>query len=304
MILRHLTITIASLLLCIGLIAQDQLPLASAGLVERLENFPADSIASRHVDIWTPEDYDKSQLHHVIYVQDGQMLFDSTQTWNQQEWQMDETITKLMNDESIPPTIVVAIHNSGKERMADYFPQKPFEILPEDVQKDFKEMPEGSNADAYVKWLVNDLRPYINKNFAVDTSATATTIMGSSMGALISMYAWTEYPEVFGSAICMSTHWIGGYADYDNPVPASFYYHLEKNLPDPAKHKIYFDHGTEGLDKLYAKHQKRVDQMMQEEGYVSDQNFKSAVIEGAKHDENAWAARLAEPILFILGSKK
>lgn len=284
--------------------AQSDIPSTPAGLVERIENFPTDSIATRHIDIWTPEDYDKNGSYPVIYAQDGQMLFDSTATWNQQEWKLDETISELIQSGTIPPCIVVAIHSVQQTRHADYFPQSAYEILPDDTKAQYaKEFTEGAKADAYLKFIVDELRPFINKSFAVDTTAANTYIMGSSMGGLIAMYATINYPEVFSGAICMSTHWIGGYTDYDNPVPASFLHILEKNTPDPATHRFYFDHGTEGLDKLYGKHQQRVDVMMADKGYQEGQNYMSKVYEGADHNEKAWAARLSAPLSFMLSKK-
>ena len=70
------------------------------------------------------------------------------------------------------------------------------------------------------------------------------------MGALISLYALCEYPDVFAGAACLSTHWPGLFSMDNNPVPGAFFSYLKKSLPSPGKHRIYFDHGTETLDAM------------------------------------------------------
>lgn len=284
-----------------------QLPESSKGLVERLESFPSDFIEDRHVDIWLPEDYPDHGSYGVIYMHDGQMLFDSTHTWNHQEWHVDEVLSEMIDSQLVDPVIVVGIHNSDT-RHADYFPQKPFEILPADLQKQYTQnagqrkslFPEGPQSDAYLSFIVQELKPFIDKTYKTKSSARYTHIMGSSMGGLISMYALWEYPEVFGSAACLSTHWIGGYSDRDNPIPAAFLHYMTGRVALPTSHRLWFDHGTEGLDSSYGKHQQRVDAMLLENGYIQGKNLSSKVYEGADHNEKAWSDRLHEIFAFLL----
>jgi len=291
-------------------ITYGQLPTTESGLVERLEDFPSDYITPRHVDIWTPADYDKSKKYRVLYMHDGQMLFDSTVTWNKQEWKIDEVLTNLITANKIEPVIVVGIHSS-KERHADYFPQKAFEILPPHIKENYMPedsimrteslFPNGPHADDYLKFITSELKPYIDTNFPTKSDAANTIIAGSSMGGLISMYAMFEYPEVFGAAACLSTHWIGGMVDNnENPVPAAFQHYMTKQMPDAATHKIYFDHGTVGLDSLYKIHQLNINDTMKDAGYRDDKNMLTKVYEGHDHKELYWSQRLDEVLLFIL----
>ena len=117
--------------------------------------------------------------------------------------------------------------------------------------------------------------------------------MGSSMGGLISLYALTEYPAVFGGAACLSTHWpAGGGVMID---------YLRSALPDPAGHRIYFDHGTATLDSLYPPFQRRADAVMRAAGYVEGRDWVTRVFAGAEHSERAWRVRVEQPLIFLLG---
>ena len=117
--------------------------------------------------------------------------------------------------------------------------------------------------------------------------------MGSSMGALISLYAVTEYPDVFGAAGCVSVHWPIG----DGLVAD----HLARHLPPRGTHRFYFDHGTVTLDAGYATYQRRVDAMLRAAGWREGRDFMTYVDAGAAHDERAWRARVDVPLEFLLG---
>ncbi|MEO0895628.1 MAG: alpha/beta hydrolase-fold protein [Bacteroidota bacterium] len=279
------------------------------GRVIRIDSFQSEYVTARNVDVWLPENYKKLKRYPVLYMHDGQMLFDSTTTWNGQEWAVDEVAHQLMAEGKVDPFIVVGVWNGGPTRHVDYFPRKPFESLP----KDFKDSllatykrPGQENlfvselkSDSYLKFLVKELKPYIDENFNTKKKAKDTYIAGSSMGGLISWYAICEYPEVFGAAACLSTHWPGIFQNEGNPIPQAFASYLENNLPDPKSHKIYFDYGTETLDAMYPAHQKKVDNIMEEKGYV-EENWKTLVFEGENHSENAWQRRLHIPLEFIM----
>lgn len=294
-----------STILCLA-----QLPATESGLVERIVDFPSDYVSPRHVDIWTPADYDNTQKYPVIYMHDGQMLFDSTHTWNKKEWNVDEVLSQLIIDKKVRPCIIVGIHNS-KERHADYFPQKAFEILPPHIKESYMPedsierlnslFPNGPHADNYLKFIVEELKPYIDGAFPTLGDSTHTYIAGSSMGGLISMYAMFEYPEIFGAAACISTHWIGGMKDdSENPVPAAFQHYMTKNMPASETHRIYFDHGTFGLDALYGNHQLNINDTMRDAGYEDEKNLLTKVFEGHDHDENDWAKRLDQIFMFLI----
>ena len=98
------------------------------GTIERIDSFNSKFVRSRNIDVWLPKDYNSNEQYAVLYMHDGQMLYDSTTTWNKQEWGVDEVMTSLIDQGKIRKTIVVGIWNTT-DRHAEYFPQKPFESL-------------------------------------------------------------------------------------------------------------------------------------------------------------------------------
>ena len=300
-------ITVVILLFWFGGIAQ-KLPKVASGSIERVENFKSHFINARNVDIWLPKGYNATKKYAVLYMQDGQMLFDSTQTWNHQSWNVDVVLTKLLQEKKIQNVIVVGIWNDSKTRHSDYFPQKPFESLTPE-QKDFvnKQLQTASrtkevfksNSDNYLKFLIKEVKPYIDQKYSVYKDQAHTFIAGSSMGGLISMYAICEFPKVFGGAICMSTHWPGVFTVEGNPVPEAFVRYLKANLPDPRKHKIYFDYGDKTLDAMYPPLQKKADEVMKAKSFTS-KSWMTKFYPGADHSEKSWYNRLNIPMEFLL----
>ena len=256
MTLAQLTQLFIPLLLSFSLAASAQaIPHTDSGQVVRLEKFASKYIDARNVDIWLPDNFaslrNNRQKFNVIYMHDGQMLFDSNTTWNKKSWMMQSSITKLIKENKIKEVIVVGIWNGGERRHSEYFPQKPFEMLTTEQKNSIKVAVRKNNAsvfnnyelnaDNYLKFMVEELKPFIDKKFSTNTNSNNTFIAGSSMGGLISMYAICEYPNVFGGAICMSTHWPGIFEMENNPITQAFRSYLEANLPNPKNHKIYFD---------------------------------------------------------------
>lgn len=287
----------------------------SQGSLVTLTDFKSNYVSSRDVHVWLPDNYHKKSQQGkkfaVLYMHDGQMLFDAQQTWNKQEWGVDETASALIKQNKVRPFIVVGINNGGAAlRHPEYFPQKPFEsLLPQKQQSLYQAEKSpgylvfGGNkvqSDNYLKFIVKELKPYIDTQYKVLKDAANTYIMGSSMGGLISMYAISEYPEVFGAAACLSTHWPGDFSALDDQIPNAFYRYMKNNLPEPKTHRIYFDYGTETLDALYPRLQQQVDKIIKARGY-SDSNWITNEFKGANHTENAWNERLHLPLLFLFG---
>ena len=242
---------------------------------------------------------------------DGQMLYDPSNTWTKSSWEVDDVLTKLQREGKIADVIVVGISNTGKTRHAEYFPQKPFESLTTE-QQDFvtKSLQTTGRtteifkpvSDNYLKFIVTELKPFIDKKYAVYKDRKHTFIAGSSMGGLISMYAICEYPSVFGGAACLSTHWPGIFSMESNPVPAAFVKYMQNHLPNPKTHMIYFDYGDQTLDAMYPPLQKKVDEVMKEKGFT-DKNWETRFFPGKSHSEVSWNERLDIPILFLLSIK-
>jgi len=280
----------------------------SSGKIQRFENFKSQFVDARNVDVWLPDGYSEKEKYAVLYMHDGNMLYDAESTWNKQAWEVDEVAGKLITEGKTQKFIVVGIWNNGQKRHPEYFPQKPYESLTS-VEKDTitaKLQKAGRTkevfkpySDLYLKFLVSELKPFIDKTFATKSDRKNTFIAGSSMGGLISMYAICEYPEVFGGAACLSTHWPGIFSVDNNPIPDAFVTYLKNNLPNPRSHKIYFDYGDQTLDALYPKLQQKVDVVMKEKGFTEN-NWVTKFFPGKDHSEKSWKERLDIPLLFLL----
>lgn len=270
----------------------------ASGTLERYY-VSSDHVDARNVDIWLPENYSSDKKYAVLYMHDGQMLYDSTKTWNNQEWKVDEVVSDLLSENKIAPVIVVGIWNNGDQRFAEYFPEKVINYIPK-TQRDslMKLGPVNLKADRYLEFLVDELKPFVDSTYSTQPDPSHTYLMGSSMGGLISMYAVSEYPEVFGGAACLSTHWVGT-SELDTIIPMAIEKYLSANLPPPKNHKLYFDHGTATLDSLYPPYQDRIDQIMHDKGYTRE-NWMSREFEGADHSEKSWSSRLHIPLTFLL----
>ncbi|AWL13084.1 hypothetical protein HMF8227_02632 [Saliniradius amylolyticus] len=301
---------IVTLTLCLALTAQAETPKVSAGKLVRLADFPSEHVPARHVDIWLPPDYSQEQSYAVLYMHDGQMLFDGSTTWNNQEWQVDEVASRLITTGKVQPFIVVGVHNGGANRHSEYFPQRPFQALSKTQRQHQYTLRRSESqklfnqevySDRYLRFLVEELKPYIDAHYSVRTGPAHTFIMGSSMGGLISWYALAEYPRVFGGAACLSTHWPGSFEADNNPIPERFLAYMHDRLPEPEEHRLYFDFGTETLDAMYPPLQARVDNLMSDLGYT-ERLWQTRKFEGAAHTENDWAKRLHHPLLFLLGN--
>lgn len=290
-------------LLLFPILAAAQVPQVSAGKIERHENFPSKFVAPRNVDVWLPPNFSPGKKYAVLYLHDGQMLFDSATTWNKQEWGVDETLSKLFAEGKIQPCIVVGIWNTPRRR-EEYFPAKAFDNIEKNWQdslrKDLNRPLPRPLADEYLKFLVSELKPFIDKKYSTKRGRAHTFTGGASMGGLISLYAICEYPKVFGGAACLSTHFPLGFRKDETAFFKGLEIYLRKNLPAPKKHKIWFDFGTETLDAWYEPLQNRVDELMRGRGFSSE-NWVTRKFEGAEHSEKAWRARFQLPMLFLMG---
>lgn len=284
-------------------------PQVSAGTIVDLGVVKSNYADPRRVVVWLPSGYDPhGPKYAVLYMHDGQNLFDTKTAGYGMEWQIDETLDRLIRERKVRPTIVVGIWSTPK-RLQEYVPSKAFNGLPAEYRQKVRALYGGDPlSDGYLKFLVRELRPMINRRFNVKTDAADTAIMGSSMGSLISLYAIDEYPDVFGAAGMMSTHWplfmtpdgkSVGDQEYE-VVSSAFERYLTPALPDPRNHRLYFDHGSETLDAVYARYQDRVDGVVARRGYRKWLDWMSLSYPGEKHNEISWASRVAVPLQFLL----
>jgi predicted alpha/beta superfamily hydrolase len=286
------------------------LPNVTTGRIERMEHFASRHVASRHIDVWLPNDFSPAKRYQVLYMHDGQNLFDGSLNWTKKAWRADVAVANLTKRGQIDDTIIVGIWNNGIERYAEYYPEKFLAFSPDAVRREYEV--EASNgrvkSDAYLRFIVEELRPAIDKKYPTRTGREHTFIAGSSMGGLISLYALCEYPQVFGGAAGLSTHWVGRPTAWGRErvrnaaLPLAAMTYLGKHLPDPATHRIYSDRGDDWLDSLYAPAHRMLAEVLRDRGYTPTYAL-TAVIDGTGHSEADWAERLEAVLSFLMGNK-
>jgi predicted alpha/beta superfamily hydrolase len=296
------------ILMVANCLVQAQIPKVSKGSIIYFNYNNSSYIKSREIAIWLPENYSSTSRYNVIYMHDAQSLFDTAVSWNHDTWEVDETFQRLIDEKKIMNCIVVGIYNASWKRRSEYFPQKALTYLPKAMQDSMMQLKDKNkqaiflgelNADQYLKFIVNELKPYVDSSFSTYKDAAHTYIAGSSMGALISLYALCEYPTVFGGAACLSTHWTGAGPFVIPEITDAILLYFSKNLPSDQVPKLYFDYGSVGLDSLYKPYQNKMNALLLAKNYDEKQWIIKEFV-GAAHDEKAWRTRLNVPIEFLL----
>jgi predicted alpha/beta superfamily hydrolase len=272
----------------------------SEPIVEHYTDFRSEYVHPRNIDVYLPPGYREDRLYPVVYMHDGQNMFDPSTSFGGVDWGVDEAIAELLRHKKIMAPIVVAIWNTPL-RMTEYMPAKAFDLLSgadkdklsRAYKKTFHVQLEPVLSDNYLKFIVHELKHFIDAHYNTLKYRESTFIMGSSMGGLISLYALAEYPQIFGGAAGISTHWTAG-----NGIVIRYLY---ENMPWPGHHKVYFDFGTETVDKDYEPYQDKMDQVMQAKGYTHGHDWLTLKFPGAEHSESAWRERIHLPFHFFLG---
>lgn len=256
-------------------------------------------LLKRRVDVWLPEDYYEhtTQRFQVLYMQDGQMVFDQPHS-ERGGWNVHQAITHLATAGKIAAPIVVAIPSTFN-RQYEYLPAKALDYpggtqAYEATTNEHITLAHRQMSAQYMQWMVEIIKPYIDQKYRTLPEMENTALMGSSLGSMISLAFFCEYPQVFGKIACLSTHWTilgDGMVEY-----------LEENLPQPGNHKLYFDYGSEGLDRDYAPWQRKVDALLQEIGYREGKDFASWFFPGEDHTTKAWSGRVHIPLTFLFGT--
>jgi predicted alpha/beta superfamily hydrolase len=241
------------------------------GTVEYHRGVEGDGILPRDVIVWLPPSYAtaRDRRYPVLYMHDGQNVFDPVTSFAGADWQVDEEATRLIADGTLQELIIVAAYNTP-DRRAEY-----------------TQSPQG---EAYLRWLVGTLKPFIDKTYRTDPSREATAIMGSSMGGLISFLAGWNYPDVFGAAACLS--------------PAfSYVTNLTRDIAaykGPAKPiRIYIDNGGVNLDAKLQPGCEAMVAALKKQGFREGENLEVFYDPKADHNERAWARRVYRPLLFL-----
>jgi len=239
-----------------------------------------DTIADRELLVLLPPSYGSaSRRYPVLYAHDGQNLFDEAATQNG-EWEVDETMGELATEGL--EAIVVGIPNTGSGRQTEYSPWPH---------------PEhgGGGADAYLDLLLGTIKPAIDGHFTTDPHPGQTGILGSSLGGLVSLYAFFRHPDTFGFAGVMSpAFWWAGEAVFSFVETAG-----------PAAGRIWMDVGDEEtperpeLQAAYVGDFQRMAALLADKGFGADR-LRTVLETGGRHHESTWARRFPDAMRFFL----
>jgi enterochelin esterase-like enzyme len=284
----------------------------AAATLDQFPDFRSRYVQPRNVTVWVPDGYrERGARLPVIYMQDGQNLFGASQAFGGESWDVGGAMVHR-TAQGKRAAIIVGVWNTPL-RFREYMPQKIFQRLPQDLRTRVSTSHGGEPlSDAYLKFLVTELKPFIDSHYRTRPGRSDTSIMGSSMGGLISLYALAEYPRVFGQAACLSVHWplihparqdTVGPADVA-PTAEAVRQYLAQSRLRPGSNRLYYDRGDESLDALYPPYTAAIDAFMPALGWHRDRDWLSRVFPGAEHSEKSWRERLDIPLEFLLGGSR
>ncbi len=237
---------------------------------------------------------------------DGHNLFDPAKSNFNKVWAADKAMLAVMANGKVEPHIIVGIWAPGTDRYRQYLPKDIYLSASPGLRTQMDKMAGGPIvSDAYLACLAGPLKQQIDRDYRTRPGPRDTAIAGSSMGGLLSCYAFLNRPDVYGRAACISSHWpavnpadqpAGG----DRDLIALLDQWFAAKLGRANARRLWLDHGTATLDAFYAPSQRSVDQRLASTKWKRGRDWESNVFEGAEHEENAWARRLPEVFGWLL----
>jgi predicted alpha/beta superfamily hydrolase len=285
----------ALLLMVIGVSAAQA---EDVGRFDEMQVSASGDMPATGVTIWLPPGYDKGNRRYpVVYMHDAQNLFFLERSNFKKIWAADKSALRLISAKKISPFIIVGINQPGEARYAQYFPQGLYGAASPELRGKFDVMTKQPlYGDAYLRWLTGTLKPMIDMAYRTKRDRDHSAIAGSSMGGLISCYAFTRYPKVFGRAACVSTHWPMGNpmetAGFKDELVKLWADEFARGIGKPGKRRLWMDHGDQTLDAFYPPYQADMTKEVEKLGWKQDRDFVARAYPGTAHDENAWAARM------------
>lgn len=240
----------------------------------------------RFLRVWLPPGYDDAQnaaRHYpVLYLNDGQNLFEPATSFNGVEWQVDETADRLIREQMIPPLIIVGIDNAGKDRVREYMPHRSFQPMMLRVQ-----------GTRYPSLLIKEVMPFVEHHYRVAPGARNTGLGGSSLGALIALYTVAVSPGIFGRLLLESPSL---WAANRQIVRQS---RTVRRWPE----RVFLatgsaEAGRPDRDRSMVDDVQELAAILHRSGLES-RRLRLMVDQGASHHESAWARRFPDALSFL-----
>lgn len=257
---------------------------ASPSVVGRLDVFTVDSAAlggKRTLRVWLPPGYtdDGTDAYDVLYLHDGQNLFDAATSAFGSEWEVDETLTRLIEQKQVRPLIVVGLDHGGEQRIAEY----TYAAAPEHG---------GGSAAKHATFLLDEVMPAIAERYRVKKGPEHTFVGGSSLGGLVSLELARRHPGVFGGVIAMSPSlWWPG-----EPISDA----VASTAGGLRQARVWIDMGAAEDDEApqrAVQQARRFAHLLTQQGVL----HRLMIAPGAEHNEAAWARRFPAAVGFVVG---
>jgi len=244
---------------------------------------------TRFLRVWLPQGYDEpqnvGQRYPVLYLNDGQNLFESSSSFAGVEWGVDETAERMIGEGAVPPMIIVGMDNAGKDRLREYMPHRSMHPMMLRVM-----------GQHYPDFLMKEVMPFVERTYRVATGPETTGLGGSSLGALIALYTAFARPGLIGRLLLESPSL---WASNRQIIKES---RAIRIWPD----RIFLAAGT--AEAGNAERSRTVVDDVRElaaivrRAVLSEMRLRLVIKEGAGHTESAWAERFAEALQFLFGS--
>jgi predicted alpha/beta superfamily hydrolase len=260
------------------------------GNIKRHRAFPSKILGNRRdVLVYLPRGYRRlsGRRYPVLYLHDGQNVFDAVTSFSGVEWGVDETAERLIKENLIEPLIVVAVANMGEKRIDEYAPTRG--VI--DAKAKRKKRSKGL-ARKYARFLIDELKPYIDRKYLTKPDREFTGLGGSSLGGLVTLAIGILYPQIFSRLLVMSPSiWWDDFAIY----------RLVDSIEQKPPLKIWLDTGTaepgwEQARELFNR--------LVEKGWKLQKDIQYMEAQGADHSERAWAARVEPALRFLFPPTK
>lgn len=244
---------------------------------------------TRFLRVWLPPGYDdtsnQGRRYPVLYLNDGQNLFESATSFTGVEWQVDETADRLIREEVIAPMIVVGIDNAGKDRFREYMPHRSLQPMMLRVQ-----------GRRYPDFLIKEVMPFVARGYRVASDPNNTGLGGSSLGALIALYTVLAWPGVIGRLLLESPSLWASNRQLIRECRA------RRDWPD----RLFLATGTAEAGRA-DRNQSVVDDVRELAAILgraglNEKRLRVVIEDGASHHESAWARRFPEALAFLFGN--
>jgi predicted alpha/beta superfamily hydrolase len=260
------------------------------GNIKRHPGFPSKILGNRRdVLVYLPRGYRRlsRRRYPVLYLHDGQNVFDAATSFSGVEWGMDETAERLIKESLIEPLIIVAVANTGEERIHEYAPTRG--VI--DAKAKRKKRSKGL-ARKYGQFLIEELKPYIDRKYRTNPDAEFTGLGGSSLGGLATLAIGMFYPHAFRRLMVMSPSiWWDDFAIY----------RLVDSVEQKPPLKIWLDTGTAEPGWEQAR---ELLKRLVEKGWKLPKDLQYMEAQSADHSEAAWAARVEPALRFLFPRAK